>query len=482
MSRGPSMTLGEQRSTGSNLGCAVRGALLLLAFLVVAVLALMLFRAGGEPEVAIEPERPGIGARTPVNVTLQPGSRGVGAVRAELIQGDRVVVLAEREGETSPAWKLWGGDDEEQTFSFDVGRETVEELTQGEATLRVTAERPGAWVRNPDPTVEEVTLPVRLSPPALSVQSDKHYATQGGSEVVVFRVGETAIKSGVQAGEHWFPSYPLPGGDAGADGEADPQARFAFFSVPFDVAESREVQLVAEDDVGNRAAVTFIDRFTPRSPVDDDVQLSESFMQRVVPEIISHTPGFPDQGGLLENYLHINGEMRRDNRKTVGDLAEASKEEFLWTRPFDQMRNAAVMSNFATHRTYYFEDKPVDEAFHLGYDLATVQQDNVLALNSGVVAKAEYLGIYGNVVIIDHGYGLFSLYGHLSSIDVDEGQRVSQGDRLGRTGQTGLAGGDHLHLGIFLHGVAVDPKEWWDDNWLEDRVARKLGDAWPYEG
>jgi hypothetical protein len=468
------MTLGEDSPRGSNLGCAVRALLLLLGLLVLVLLVLMLFRAGGEPEVSIEPERPGIGARTPVLVRLEPGSRGLGPVRVELQQGERVVVLHEEDYRPSPAWKLWGGGGGEATIELEVGRETVENLTQGDATLRVVAERPGAWLRSPDPAVEEVTLPVRLTPPALGVQSDKHYVTQGGAEVVVYSVGDSAVRSGVVAGDEWFPGYPLPGGSG--------TQRFAFFAVPYDMSDGGRVKLIAEDEVGNRAEVTFIDRFVPRAPLQGEIELSEQFMSRVVPEIISNTPGFPDQGGLLENYLYINGELREKNRARIDELAKRTQKEFLWTRPFLPMPNAAVMAGFATHRDYFLDGEKVDEAFHLGYDLASTQRDTIPAANSGVVMVAEFFGIYGNAVVIDHGYGLMSLYGHLSSIAVEEGDRVERGQSVGRTGQTGLAGGDHLHFGLFLHGQAVEPKEWWDAHWLQDRVSRKLGEAWKYEG
>jgi murein DD-endopeptidase MepM/ murein hydrolase activator NlpD len=469
------MTLGEPTSSrGSNLGCAVRALLLLLGLLVVVLLGLMLFRAGGEPEVSIEPERPGIGARTPVAVRLKGGSRGLGPVRVELVQGERVVLLGEEQFDPQPAWKLWGGGEEETTLDLEVGRETVEGLQQGDATLRVTAERPGAWLRSPDPVVEEVTLPVRLTPPALGVRSDKHYVAQGGAELVVYTVGESEVRSGVQAGEHWFPGYPLPGG---ANNE-----RFALFAIPYDMADGGNVKLVAEDEVGNRAEAAFLDRFQPRPPLEGRIELSESFMSRVVPEIISNTPGFPDQGGLLENYLYINGELRERNRARVAQLADGTQEEFLWTERFLPMPNAAVMAGFATHREYFLDGEKVDEAFHLGYDLASTQRDVIPAANSGVVVVAEYFGIYGNAVVIDHGYGLMSLYGHLSSIGVEEGDRVERGQEIGRTGQTGLAGGDHLHYGMFLHGQAVEPKEWWDSHWLQDRISRKLGAAWEFEG
>ena len=101
----------------------------------------------------------------------------------------------------------------------------------------------------------------------------------------------------------------------------------------------------------------------------------------------------------------------------------------------------------------------------------------MLAANSGAVVHAGYLGIYGNCVIVDHGMGLQSLYAHLSSIGVQRGDSVQMSQELGRSGTTGLAGGDHLHFTMLLGGRAVTPIDWWSAQWVEDRITRKLREA-----
>lgn len=452
-------------------GCVGIG-LLVILLLVLALVALATFRAGGAPEIAIEPSAQGIGARTPVEVTVRSGGRGLDDVRVELVQGERVEVVAEKEYTPRAAWAFWGPRTAEDTFTVEVGRETVRNLRSGDATVRVVATRPGTWLRDPQPAVEEVTLPVRLTPPTLSVTSSQHYVDQGGAEVVVYRVGDTAVRSGVLAGDWWFPGAPLPNGGPGE--------HFALFAVPYSLADQNRIRLVAEDDVGNRAEVAFVDRFTPRAPAEGTIEISDGFMSRVVPEIINHTTGFEDQGTLLENYLWINGELRERNRRRMVELARQSADEFLWNEPFQPIPGGQVMSAFATRRSYVYNGRKVDEQFHLGFDLATTQRDVLPAANRGRVLLAEYFGIFGNCVILDHGYGLMSLYGHLSSIDVQPGQTVERGQPIGRTGQTGLAGGDHLHFGILLRGRPTTPVEWWDRHWLEDRIDRKLGDAWDF--
>ena len=99
----------------------------------------------------------------------------------------------------------------------------------------------------------------------------------------------------------------------------------------------------------------------------------------------------------------------------------------------------------------------------------------VEAANNGIVLFAGYLGIYGNTIILDHGYGLLSLYAHLSSIAVAPGEALTLGQPIGKSGTTGLAAGDHLHFSLILHGEQVNPTEWWDPFWVKTRIKDKLG-------
>ena len=139
------------------------------------------------------------------------------------------------------------------------------------------------------------------------------------------------------------------------------------------------------------------------------------------------------------------------------------------------------MSSFAIERSYRYHGREVDHQVHLGFDQASLRRAAIPAANDGTVMLAEELGIYGNAVVLDHGYGLGTLYAHLSEIEVTAGESVVRGQRLGRTGETGLAGGDHLHFAVLLRGLPVQPTEWWDGHWLMDRLARKLDPALGFE-
>lgn len=447
--------------------------LFVAAVVAVAFLAVGACRSGPPPKVTLETSTPGIGRSTEVRVHVEEPSRGLNRYRVELIQGDTVILLDEREFEAREPWRFWGPRTPSDDLVLPVGSDHQEGLREGPATLRVTAEPATAWLKSPPPVVEAKELPVMLRPPQISITSMRTYVAQGGSEAVVYRVGETSIRDGVEAGEWFFPGYPLPGGEA--------DQRFALFAAPYDHDDDSKIRLIAEDAVGNRSTRSFIDQFNPRPYKRDTIRIDDAFLQKVVPAILDQTPGLRDQGGLLENYLMINGELRRQNAQTLIDLASESMQDFPWNRVFMQMRNAQVRSSFADRRTYVYNGSEVDRQDHLGFDLASTRQAELQAANDGVVVLARYFGIYGNAVVIDHGYGLMSLYGHLSSIDVAEGDTVERGQRIGRTGETGLAGGDHLHFTMLLHGLAVNPREWWDADWIRNRIAAKLPGALSFD-
>ena len=449
-----------------------RGIVALLALSILTV-ALAWFRVGPPPTIEIDPELPGIGRRTPIAVRVAEPQRGLSGIRVELVQGERVELLAESGHQPRAFWAFWGPRVQQDEIVVEVGSETLPGLEEGEATIRVTADRAPTWLRRPPPASREITLPVRLTPPTIAVASTQIYLAQGGSSVVAYQIGPTAVRDGVRVAGYWFPGHPLPGGVAGQ--------RFALFGAPHDLEDSSEVRLIVADDVGNELAIGFLDRYLRKPLRTDTIRLSDRFMARVVPEIVARSPQVQDQGDLLQSYLAVNRDLRRANSEALLELASRSAPKFLWRQPFLQLPNTQSMASFADRRTYLYDGREVDRQDHLGFDLASVRHAPVLAANAGVVLMAEYFGIYGNTLVLDHGYGLMSLYGHLSSIDVEPGQEVARGATLGKTGETGLAGGDHLHFSMLLHGLQVNPLEWWDAKWIEDRFASKLGSAFDFE-
>ncbi len=357
-------------------------------------------------------------------------------------------VVAQRSHRPLAPWAFSGEPSGRDELRVEVGRSALPDLKEGEAIVRVVAERAPTWLRHPGPVVKELRLPVRLVPPALALLSSQHYVSQGGSGVVVYRVGAQAVRDGVRAGTWFFPGAPLPGG-----GKED---RLALFGVPWDLSDEAALRVVAEDDAGNEAELAFVDRFFPKPPARDRIALDDAFLAKVVTEIRQQTPGLEDRGSLILNYLEINRDLRKRNADELVALAPRSAGAFLWTEPFAPLRNAQVMSHFADQRTYVYQGREVDAADAPRLRPRRRRAHEVPAANPGVVVLARYFGIYGNTVVVDHGRGLATLYAHLSSIEAKEGQKVERGEVLGRTGATGLAGGDHLHFTTLVRGLPVD--------------------------
>jgi hypothetical protein len=447
----------------------LKAALLLIAVILVAALLLVTLRVGPAPSVELRAEAKAIGARTGVTVVASAAGRGLADLRVEVEQAGVTHVVAQRPHRPLSPWVLSGERRDRDELRVEVGRSALPGLKEGEAIVRVVAERAPTWLRRPGPVVKELRLPVRLVPPTLALLSIQHYVSQGGSGVVVYRVGAQAVRDGVRAGTWFFPGAPLPGG-----GKED---RLALFGVPWDVSDGAALRVVAEDDAGNETSLAFVDRFFPKPPARDRITLEDAFLAKVVTEIRQQTPDLADRGSLIDNYLEINRDLRKRNAEELAALAPRSADAFLWTEPFEPLRNAKVMSHFADQRTYVYQGREVDQQTHLGFDLAVVAHTPVPAANPGVVVLARYFGIYGNTVVVDHGRGLATLYAHLSSIEAKEGQKVERGTVLGRTGATGLAGGDHLHFTTLVRGLPVTATEWWDAAWIRDRVASKVGPA-----
>jgi murein DD-endopeptidase MepM/ murein hydrolase activator NlpD len=277
------------------------------------------------------------------------------------------------------------------------------------------------------------------------------------------------VESGVQAGPYFFPGYPAQ--------QADSSIRFALFAFAYNLPSNTPLKLVARDAAGNESSASFWFKLFPKSFHSSEMPLDDDFLNRVVPEIMSHTPQIQDQGTTIKNYVEINNRLRRLDHEQVGELARKSPPQFRWKDAFVQLSNSKVESSFADHRKYLYQGKEVDKQDHVGFDLSVTQHYPVEATNDGTVVLADYFGIYGNTVILDHGCGLLSLYGHLSSIGVKVGQFVKKKEILGRSGMTGLAKGDHLHFGLFLQNVPINSNEWWDAKWIKEHILNRLKEA-----
>ena len=283
------------------------------------------------------------------------------------------------------------------------------------------------------------------------------------ADLVTFNVAGYWTEAGVRVGDETFRSWPMPDGKSGL---------FSLFAFSWNMPAGTVPLVYATNPAGNEVtapmAFQFPKKEQPKYRVRD-LQLDDRFVQKVIGELDPN-----GSGDAIARFVKINSEMRRANNKTLSDLRFKTEGRFLWSQPFLQQHNSKVESSFADERNYIYQGKKIDQQVHLGYDLSITQHVGVEASNDGRVVYAAPLGIYGNCIVVDHGYGLQTIYGHLSEIAVHEGDMVKRGQIMGKSGQTGMAGGDHIHFSMQLEGVQIDPKEWWDSHWIKDHVAKRV--------
>ncbi len=391
-----------------------------------------------------------LGQATPISVRVSDPN-GVRALAASVEQG----------GASYPVWQLAQPSTEaDSTWKFTAGVKTIPQLKDGKAKLIVEAtsndllRRSGRW---------EGEVTVVTQPPTVTADSDQHYLYLGMADLATFSVSGSWSEAGVRVGDEKFRAWSMPGGKPGM---------FALYAFAWNITPGTVPQVYASNGAGNDATSPVVVIFPKKEQphyTTHDLQVSDAFMQKVINELDPNGSGDP-----VARFVKINSEMRKANNQTLADLRLKTAVHFLWSQPFKRQTNSKTEASFADVRNYIYQGKKIDQQVHLGYDLAVTQHVGVEASNDGKIVYAAPLGIYGNCIVVDHGYGLQTIYGHLSQINVHEGDMVKQGQVMGLSGMTGMAGGDHIHFAMQLDGVQIDPKEWWDAHWIKDHIARQV--------
>jgi murein DD-endopeptidase MepM/ murein hydrolase activator NlpD len=423
-----------------------------------------------------------------IRVTIVEEGMGIRRVIAVLIDGsDEIPLLDDMIRGT---W-LDGSREFERALTLHLDPEALG-LTDGTLRLRVRVED-WSWRGN----VGEFEIPVEIDrvAPRIAVRSGLTYIDQGGAAAVVYELSEQAARHGVEVvGENGTYFYKGHASAPSAQALDQPQAldssaqtlagesdaaqekgwrrQVAIFAIDRDAGKGATVSVVAEDRAGNESRARWNVVVKPQKFPQGSVNLPASFLSNVVPEL-AQKAGIEVRNPTLA-FERINTEFRDANEREIRERLADSASRPLWSGAFKQLANSKVTSRFADARIYKVDGQPISSAIHYGYDLASHSGADITAANAGQVRYAGDLGIYGNCVLIDHGLGVASLYGHLSRLDVREGESVTQGQRLGLSGATGLAGGDHLHFAILVGPTYVDPVEWWDPKWVREHISVRL--------
>lgn len=427
-------------------------AVIILMFLGAA--GFLLFKDTTPPDFAITPETPVLGKDSQIVITVADPGSGLKSLTVIAIQDGKEIAIATKD---YPA----GVTQADETIVLEKGQ-----IKEGEFTLKITAVDSSLYPFGKKGVARmEKSYAYDATPPRISVQSHITNLNQGGAGFMVYTLTEEVAETGIRVGERFFPAYLQPSGSGGF-------LYYCIFAHPWDtpVAEFKPL-IEAKDNAGNMSKRAFNYHTNARNFRRDKISLSDSFMEKTIPEFEGLVP---NEGTAIDKYLYINNTMRKENRAKLVEFSRQTSPTMLWSGPFMRLPNAANRARFADARDYLYKGKQVDYQTHLGLDLASVRHAPVPAGNDGTVVYADFLGIYGNVVVVDHGLGLQTLYAHLSSVTVKAGDPVTKGDIVGNTGTTGLAGGDHLHYGVIAGGTPVQPIEWWDSHWIKNNITSKM--------
>lgn len=339
-------------------------------------------------------------------------------------------------------------------------------ITDGKAIFRVMVRDNSwrGWFHGNKSTIEKEVL-IDSRPPEIVVLNRVCNLNQGGAGLVIYRLSEPCPVSGVMVGDRFYQ------GQSGYF--SDPGIHLAFIALSHLQGPGTELFIKAVDPAGNATRSGFPHHIKRKIFKKDTISLSDSFLNQKMPEFDVDVP--PDsQKPMLARFIRVNKELRESNYQKISTAVAESDNKFYWDGIFLRLPNAAPRAGFADHRTYLYEGKEVDQQDHLGVDLASLQHSPVPAANSGRVVFTDFVGIYGKTVLVDHGFGLFSMYSHLNSFNVTAGQMVSKKDILGFTGSTGMAAGDHLHFSMLVRNTFVNPIEWWDEGWIKNNISDKI--------
>jgi len=447
--------IGSSHSSKKGLGRNVLIGLILLLIIIGAAAGFILFETE-KPIITLNKNILFLGSPQEIQITATDQRSGVQQVLITLEQEEKELQLFSKSFPRQAWLSKAGPATVEETLTLDVQKAGAKE---GKATLRVSVHDfslNGKLQGNATTQVFPVTIDTR--PPRVHIEHAQQYMTPGGSGIVVYSISEPSKRHGVMLDDTFFQGYPLKGS----------KRRFiAYIALPWDSDKPERMRIVGADQAGNEGNSTFSMHVRGAKEKKDRINVSDRFLNKKIPEFRDNYPELI--GDNLANYLVVNRDIRTRNAEKIADICKNTASEQLWQDRFLRMAGAGK-AGFADQRTYYYQGEPIDHQVHLGIDIASTAKAPIEAANKGKVIFADYLGIYGNMIMIDHGQGLTSLYSHLSRIAVEPGQLVEKGEVIGNSGTSGMAGGDHLHFSILVHGIFVTPIEWWDQHWIEVNI------------
>ena len=442
------------RMTGKKSAKPMIISLFFLALIAAGAIAFFKYYEREKPQINFHGDISTLGLSKEVTFTASDSRSGISLVEIILSQDDKSATVFRKEFSRQGFFQHNGPKKLEETVILEIG---ALGLADGKAELQVTVRDFSFWGwMAGNKTFVAYPVVIDTHPPKISILHSTRYVSSGGSGMVVYKINDTAEKHGLTVNGNFNPGFPV------SDEEDD---RFiAFFGLPYDTENINKAVVTATDTAGNTGSAAFSMVLKKKAFKQDQINISDNFLNLKIPEFSQEYPQL--SGSMVEQFVYINSKIRQENYRAIVQACANPSSVRFWYGQFGRMAGSR-MAGFADNRTYFYNDTEIDQQVHLGVDLASTKRAEIKAANNGKVTFADYLGIYGNTVILDHGQGIFSLYSHLSEIVVAVGELKEKGNVLGLSGSTGMAGGDHLHFSILVNGIFVTPLEWWDKQWLK---------------
>ena len=346
-------------------------------------------------------------------------------------------------------------------------------LKSDKAKLTITARDASKWnFLHGNLVNQEVNFVIDSKRPVVTDLTNSYAIEKGGSALVVFKASDEHLKS-VKISTNF-------GKDFYAQPFVKPGYYIALIAWPVQQPNFRAT-IVAEDMAGNKAEDYVRLYLVDKQYKISNMEVKDAFLDGKIAELSGEFPETASVTDRVERFRLINETVRAKNEDLIHKITSKIDQKKMITdfsiKPMYPIVNGAPVASYADHRIYSYNGKVVSEAFHMGLDLASVHMADISTQNPGRVVFAAYNGLYGNNPIIDHGLGLYTLYGHCSSLSIAEGDEVKPGQVIGKTGMTGYAMGDHLHFGVLVQGIEVRPEEWMDTHWMKINVEDVIKDG-----
>ncbi|ANE33143.1 M23 family metallopeptidase [Campylobacter hyointestinalis] len=310
----------------------------------------------------------------------------------------------------------------------------------------------------------QAELKIDTKRPELYALNQSYKIAKGGSAAVVFRASDSNLDE-----VYIMTSY-------GKKFKATPFYKEGYYAslVAWPVSvDDFSADIVAVDKAKNRSSMRIKYFLQDRKYRVSKIALNDRFLDGKILDLTNMHSNDPDSMDKLAKFKFINETLRISNEKKIAQITSVVPEESInsfYVKPFYPLKNGAAVASFGDHRYYTYNGQNVSESWHLGLDLASTAGADIVSSNNAIVAFNADNGIYGLNMILYHGFGLYTLYGHCNSSMVNTKDMVSADQLIGTTGTSGLALGDHLHFGVLVQGVEVRPEEWMDTKWMKDNI------------